>query len=95
MVLCCVLGEIFDQGIEEKEGIQEKLQINLAGDAHAHRDFLGWHGLMGLQDFGNRIVIVLKLGLIIIHSSSLLGGTNHETIPIMKLTIKKSIKRRD
>ena len=48
---------------------------------------------MGLQEFGNHIVIGLKLGLIVVHFSFLLGGTNHKTIPIMKPMNKKYIKR--
>lgn len=91
--MCCVSGEIFEKSVENKEGIQEKLQIKLAGDAHSQRDFLGWHVLMGLQEFGNHFVIRLKLGLILVHISFLLGGTNHKTIPIMKPKNKKNIKR--
>ena len=48
---------------------------------------------MGLQELGNHFVIRLELGLILVHFSFLLGGTNHKTIPIMKQMNKKNIKR--
>ena len=79
-------GHVLEESLKDKNGIKQKLQINLASNAHARGDFLGGHGLMNLQEFGDRVMIGFKLGLIIIHSSFLLGGTNHKSIPIMKPT---------